>query len=105
MTLVPSLCGEGTSLAALESMACGIATICTAVAGLLDLPGPHAHPTSASLAEVMGQVYLRRLATGGEQRRIVLEQYSLERWGRSWRAALESVGVTMKERALERAAE
>ncbi len=45
LSLVPSLCGEGTSLTALESMACGTATICTWVAGLKDLPGPHAQPT------------------------------------------------------------
>jgi len=101
LTLIPSLCGEGTSLSALESMACGVATICTAVAGLRDLPGPHAAPTSEALAEVMRQVYLKRLATGDEQRRIVLERYSLARWRRSWRAALGSIGVPMEVRRQE----
>jgi len=93
LTLIPSLCGEGTSLSALESMACGTATICTWVAGLKDLPGPHAAPDPESLAEVMRQVYLKRLATGDEQRRIVSVEYSLALWRRSWRLALGTAGV------------
>ena len=101
LTLIPSLCGEGTSLSALESMACGTATICTAVAGLLDLPGPHADPAPAPLVEVMRQVYLKRLATGDEQRQIVLERYSLSTWRHSWRAALASIGVSVEVRRQE----
>jgi glycosyltransferase involved in cell wall biosynthesis/GT2 family glycosyltransferase len=104
LTLIPSLCGEGTSLSALESMACGTATICTAVAGLKDLPGPHVAPEAEALAEVMRQVYLRRLATGDEQRRIVQERYSLAIWRRSWRAALATAGVPMRLRTRQVAA-
>ena len=98
LTLIPSLCGEGTSLSALESMACGAATICTAVAGLKDLPGPHAPPEAAALARVMGEIYLHRLATADEQRRLVQAEYSLTRWRRSWRAALGMVGVPLAAR-------
>jgi glycosyltransferase involved in cell wall biosynthesis len=95
LTLIPSLCGEGTSLSALESMACGTVTVCTDVAGLKDLPGPHAAPDAASLADVMRQVYVRRLATADEQRRIVLTYYSLARWRRSWQTALAASGVPL----------
>jgi len=93
MTLIPSLCGEGTSLSALESMACGTATICSYIAGLRDLPGPHALPIVASLAEVMETVYPDRKRIGEEQREVALAVYSIARWSRSWRDALRSAGV------------
>ena len=95
LALVPTICGEGTSLSALESMACGTATICTYVAGLRDLPGPHALPFVASLAEVMEDVYPDRKRVGEEQRDIALAVYPIERWRDSWREALQSVGLPM----------
>jgi glycosyltransferase involved in cell wall biosynthesis len=96
MTLIPSLCGEGTSLAALESMACGIATICTEVAGLKDLPGPHSRPTPVGLAEVMRQVYPDRARIGEEQREKVLSGYTIEKWRKAWETALSTVGYTAR---------
>ncbi len=93
MTLIPSLCGEGTSLAALESMACGTATICTYVAGLRDLPGPHCLPMVASLVETMEAVYPSRKEIGEEQQEVVVEVYSIEKWRAAWGDALASCGV------------
>ena len=93
LTLIPSLCGEGTSLAALESMACGTATICTFVAGLRDLPGPHALPMVSSLAETMESVWPDRAKIGEDQRARLLARYSIEKWRRSWTDALGDVGV------------
>jgi glycosyltransferase involved in cell wall biosynthesis len=93
MTLIPSICGEGTSLGALESMACGTATICTYVAGLRDLPGPHCLPMVAGLVETMEAVYPNRKQVGEEQREIVSEVYSIERWRAAWRGALAACGV------------
>jgi glycosyltransferase involved in cell wall biosynthesis len=92
MTLIPSLCGEGTSLSALESMACGTATICTYIAGLRDLPGPHCLPMVSSLVEVMEDVWADRKEVAENQRRIVLERYSLEQWEKTWSVALCQVG-------------
>jgi glycosyltransferase involved in cell wall biosynthesis len=91
MTLIPSLCGEGTSLAALESMACGTATICTDVGGLKDLPGPHSRPTPVGLAEVMRKLYPDRARVGEEQRREVLAKYTLDQWREAWQHALDRV--------------
>ncbi|HUU53897.1 MAG TPA: glycosyltransferase [Armatimonadota bacterium] len=93
LTLIPSLCGEGTSLSALESMACGTATICTYVAGLRDLPGPHCLPIVSSLVEVMETVYRGRSGVGEEQQEIAVAVYSIDRWRESWREALKGVGV------------
>jgi len=93
LTLVPSLAGEGTSLAALESMASGVATICTRVGGLPDLPAVLCEPEPRALAEAMGEAYERREEIGREQRDTVRDVYSLERWENAWLQALESVGI------------
>ena len=93
LTLIPTLCGEGTSLSALESMACGTATICTWVAGLRDLPGPHSLPLVTSLVETMEATYPDRKQIGEDQREITLTIYTLARWRESWREALKGVGV------------
>ena len=98
MTLIPSLWGEGTSLSALESMACGTPTICTWVAGLRDLPGPHARPTATALAKVMHQVYAQRERIGEEQRRLVQAEHSLERWQAAWRESLATLGISAGDR-------
>ena len=95
LNLIPTICGEGTSLSALESMACGTPTICTYVAGLRDLPGPHALPFVASLAEVMEDVYPDRKRVGEEQREIALAVYPLARWRHSWRRALHAAGLSV----------
>jgi glycosyltransferase involved in cell wall biosynthesis len=95
MTLIPSICGEGTSLAALESMACGTATVCTYVAGLRDLPGPHCLPMVASLVETMEAVYPNRRKVGEEQREIVSGVYSIDRWRAAWGQALAGCGLEM----------
>jgi len=96
LTLIPSLCGEGTSLSALESMASGTATICTYVAGLRDLPGPHALPTVTGLVEVMREVYPDRVRVGEEQRKAVLARYSIQVWRRGWQHASASAGLRLK---------
>jgi glycosyltransferase involved in cell wall biosynthesis len=105
LTLIPSLCGEGTSLSALESMACGTATICTYVAGLRDLPGPHALPIAINLAEVMEQVWPERNRVGGEQREQVLATHSLSAWSACWWTALDGIGITALAEELREASE
>lgn len=84
MTLIPSVAGEGTSLAALESMAAGVATIATNIGGLPDLPAHLCQPTVPSLAAAMSEVYADRLALGARQQRLVIEHYSLDRWRAAW---------------------
>jgi len=74
-------------------MACGTATICTFVAGLRDLPGPHALPMATSLVEVMESVWPDRRDLGEAQRAQVAAQYSIEKWRRSWGDVLREVGA------------
>jgi DNA-directed RNA polymerase subunit H (RpoH/RPB5) len=40
----------------------------------------------------MRQVYPERVRIGEEQKKKVLEGYSIERWQRSWGKAVDSVG-------------
>lgn len=84
LTLIPSICGEGTSLAALESMACGTACISTDAAGLKDLPTYQCLPSAESLAQAMLDVYPKREAIGSEQCRQVCTEYHLDRWAEAW---------------------
>ena len=95
LCLVPSLCGEGTSLSALEAMACGVPTIATSVAGLLDLPTVHCAPEAAALAQAMLQVYPERRRIGKEQQGVVNRDYSYERWSQAWLEAIRQVEINL----------
>jgi len=92
MTLIPSLCGEGTSLAALESMACGICTLSTNVAGLADLPTVKSPPTSAGLAAAMSRAWEQREALGQQQRTTVTRDFSFTRWRAAWLEVIARAG-------------
>jgi glycosyltransferase involved in cell wall biosynthesis len=84
VTLIPSLCGEGTSLAALESMACGTPVVATDVAGLADLPCLHAAAAPGPLAQALAHALRERSAEAQRQREIVCAQFNLPRWAAAW---------------------
>lgn len=92
LTLIPTRFSEGTSLSALESMSSGVATVCTAVEGLLDLPANHATPEAGALAAALKEAWPRRVALGAEQQAAVRRDYSRERWIESWRRAIMGAG-------------
>ncbi len=85
LTVIPSLCGEGTSLAALESMACGTPVVSTDVGGLPDLPCIHAPPAPATLAEAMEKVLQSKDEEAQRQREAVVEQFNMQAWAEAWR--------------------
>ena len=91
LTVVPTRCSEGTSLAALESMASGTATVTTAVEGLLDLPGPHVEPAAAALAAALDAAWPERAALGARQRAAVERDFALPAWQRAWREVIVAV--------------
>jgi glycosyltransferase involved in cell wall biosynthesis len=84
MTLIPSVAGEGTSLAALESMACGTATISTDIGGLADLPAVKTAAIAEDLAEAMLDTFPIRAEVGARQRQQVEEGFSLPIWEKAW---------------------
>jgi len=91
MVLIPSVAGEGTSLSALEAMACGAATISTDVGGLVDLPTHHCRPDVASLLGAMAEVYEHRAEVAPRQREAVLATFTRQRWEDAWARVIESL--------------
>lgn len=89
LTLIPSTCGEGTSLSALESMACGTPVIATTAGGLLDLPTVHGPPTAEGLLQTLRETYPVREELGKTQREIVRRSFSFDRWAAAWLRVVE----------------
>ena len=94
MTLIPTRYREGTSLSALESMACGTPVVATGVEGLLDLPVHHCEVTAESIAEAIMWMAKRRDQEAESQRRNVVESFSIERWRTAWNGVLDRVLTT-----------
>jgi glycosyltransferase involved in cell wall biosynthesis len=90
VSLVPSLCGEGTSLSALESMACGTPVAASRAGGLPDLPCVHAASTPSALARALSQILADREGYSRRQREAVQAGFSRERWASAWRRVVES---------------
>ena len=84
MTVVPTRYEEGTSLAALESMSCGTATLSTNVGGLADLPTRQCDPDADQLAQLMLECYPKRLEIAEEQQREVQHTHNTENFNRAW---------------------
>jgi glycosyltransferase involved in cell wall biosynthesis len=88
LCLIPTLYSEGTSLSALESMACGCPTFSTAIGGLLDLPTVKV-PTDPE--RMAGELFaalpsLDRL--GREQTAAVRSGFNRDRWAAAWRTVI-----------------
>ncbi|MGQ9661175.1 MAG: glycosyltransferase family 4 protein [Kiritimatiellia bacterium] len=84
VTLIPSLRREGTSLSALESMACGTPVVSTAVGGLQDLPTLKAYPTPESITERIREVLAARDEIATQQAAAVRKSFNLEIWRKTW---------------------
>jgi glycosyltransferase involved in cell wall biosynthesis len=90
LAVIPTLCGEGTSLAALEAMSCGTATVSTHVAGLADLPTAQAAPTPEALAAALVSTWRDRAGVSVRQRDVVRGQHNLGLWQDFWVSLLAS---------------
>jgi len=92
LTLIPTLRREGTSLSALESMACGTPTVSTNVAGLADLPTVQAEPTPESIAQQMCLTIENRERIALEQAGTVSRVFNLENWRNAWLQVINQAG-------------
>ena len=84
LTMVTSVAGEGTSLAALESMACGTPVVATRVGGLVDLPCVMCNVDAGSIANTALKVLEKRNEIAALQRSIVEKQFNTSLWADAW---------------------
>jgi glycosyltransferase involved in cell wall biosynthesis len=91
LTVIPTLRREGTSLSALESMACGTPTVSTNVAGLRDLPTLQCDPEEVALASAMEDAFKRRTELAASQSATVRTTFNLENWAAAWMQTIEQV--------------
>jgi len=83
-TLIPSISSEGTSLSALESMACGTPVVSTKVGGLQDLPTLQCAPEVMAIRDALIRMLSARDAYAAQQEEAVRSLFHLEKWSRAW---------------------
>ena len=91
LTLIPTLRREGTSLSAIESMACGTPALSTNVAGLQDLPTIKADPVPSDISEKMIYCLENHERISLQQLKIVKSTFTVENWKSAWRMAIQNV--------------
>jgi glycosyltransferase involved in cell wall biosynthesis len=96
LTVIPTRSSEGTSLAALESMACGIPTVSTAVEGLLDLRTVKCQVEAEDMAAVMAWTLQHAQAVAQEQRGDVEERFNLDNWKQAWLRVIDGCGCARR---------
>jgi len=98
IVVIPSIWAEGTSLAALEAMACGKALVCTNVGGLANLVFPNfngkiVNPTPESVREALEE-YInsehQRMKHGNNARLVAHQAFSKKRWDQQWTEVIYS---------------
>lgn len=84
LTLIPSIALEGTSLSALESMACMTPVVSTNIGGLNDLPTLKSSLSPKDIADKMVQVINNWNKYSQMQYDTVSTIFNLERWQSAW---------------------
>jgi|SaaInlStandDraft_1057018.scaffolds.fasta_scaffold14917_2 glycosyltransferase involved in cell wall biosynthesis len=90
LTIIPTMDQEGTSLSALESMACGTPVVATRIGGLIDLPVKLSSVDSESFCESMIEVLTRHQDYSLEQCRVTRTVFNVERWAEAWRTVIKN---------------
>ncbi len=91
LTLIPTLRREGTSLSALESMACGCPTITTNVAGLRDLPSIQVETLPESIKNNLIKLLKNTEFIAKQQQQNVRENYNIGLWFKGWQRVIEQI--------------
>lgn len=90
ITLIPTVDFEGTSISALESMACKTPVVSTKVGGLLDLPTWKVDKTPISISEGMEHVLNNWEEYSINQYTITTNVFNTVNWGNAWLSAIRS---------------
>ncbi len=93
ITLIPTVEMEGTSLSALESMACGTPVVSTRVGGLSDLPTHKAEADGNDLADKMDEILCNWEEFSQSQMTITRNIFNLENWSLAWRKVIDSINI------------
>lgn len=83
MSLVPSISKEGTSLSALESMACGTPVVSTNIGGLADLPALQVEVDAEQMAKAMMDIVGNWQYYAVKQKAEV-QRFNLNNWETAW---------------------
>jgi len=92
ITLIPTIALEGTSLSALESMACKTPVVATNVGGLNDLPCENASPDPKLLCSKMLAVDKDWPKFSKEQYNNVKKVFNLDNWAKAWLSVINEAG-------------
>jgi glycosyltransferase involved in cell wall biosynthesis len=84
ITLVPSLGYEGTSISALESMACKTPVVSTITGGLADLPTYKVGRTANAVSDGMFQVLTNWESESERQFRETTKVFNTDNWKKAW---------------------
>lgn len=95
LTLIPTLEFEGTSLSALESMACKTPVVSTNVAGLNDLPTLKAEPIAENISHKMQEALADWEAIRKSQYDQTLATFNLNNWERAWLSVINRVTASI----------
>lgn len=90
ITLIPTLRREGTSLSALEAMACMCPVVSTNVAGLADLPALKTEPTKENLSIAIEHCINNRQQIIQEQFEFTINIFNETNWANAWLSVINS---------------
>lgn len=90
LTLIPTIELEGTSLSAIESMACKTPVVSTDIAGLKDLPTLKANLDPENIAAKMGEVLENWDYYSDSQYEAVINTFNLSNWKSAWLNVIET---------------
>ena len=109
ISVIPTLCTEGTSLSLIEAMACGSAVVCTNVGGLPNLVidgfnglmiNPDAEELYTAIRRLVMDQALRE--TLSQNARAVAERFSKTVWDKRWTALLRQKLTLPEPRPIRR---
>lgn len=85
ITLIPTIAYEGTSMSALESMACQTPVVSTKIGGLKDLPTYKAEDDPIDICRALIDIADRGDEIAQMQSMIVRRVFNMHNWGEAWR--------------------